>query len=419
MACDESASEQSFHSHVERVRKEIEIKFLQAHKLLQEREAYLLMELKRLVDEFSGEVLVDKIQQLSDSKEALIVTLKGNENTELLNQSLSPIDARIQEFETKFMTAKQTYKSVSLVWDDELEKKLSLLGDVILNAKKESKQDYTEITEPIAGFGKHSEAGSIPGVFCYPNDIAINPANNNILICDSGNNRVQVYNASGEYLFLFDEKMDGPSGVCIAQNKIYVTQYFANCVNVYSTSAKFETSVGCKGNKWLEFNKPRAIAISTKHSRIYIAEFDNNRIQSIGLDLKFLSIISNIYGAMDVKLTAQEIVLLSSSNPCVSLYSYSNQLIRRMILWGGTHPLLSPSRLLITLSHNSLLITDSYSHCVCVYSCEGSFLSKFGKSGEKEGELIQPRGLAIDAEGRILVASENPNQCIQCFPSQF
>ena len=418
MASADSVEDQNFLSHVERVRCEMKTKFQKAHKVLLDREEELLNTLKRLVDEYTGDGMTDQIRQLSDSKDALMTSLKGNENTEILNQSLAPINARIREFENRLLTAKDTYKSVSLEWDVELERKLSVAGDIRLNVVK-GIRDYKEIGEPVVAFGKHSEEGSLPCVFCYPNDIAINPVNNNIYICDSGNNRVQVYDKSGEYLYLFDEKMNGPSGVCISHNQIYVTQYYSHCLNVYSTETKFQKSVGSKGDKWLEFNKPRALAISTERNKVYIAEFDNNRVQCLNLDLTFLSIISNIYGAMDVKLTSEEVVILSSNNPCVFIYSYTNQLIRRMVPWGESQPLISPSRMFVTDLLNTILITDNDAHCVCVFSCEGEFLHKFGKSGVNRGEFIQPSGLSIDTQSRILVVSENPDQCIQIFISQY
>ena len=49
------------------------------------------------------------------------------------------------------------------------------------------------------------------------------------------------------------------------------------------------------------------------------------------LDLSFHSIIDVIFGSQDVKLTPEEIVVLFLRNPCVSIYSYSHQLIKEMI----------------------------------------------------------------------------------------
>ena len=166
---------------MERVRSEIQTKFLRAHKILQDREADLLAELQRLVDEYTGDGITQQIKQLSDTIGDLFISLKGNENIEILHQSVVPIHARIHNLEEKHKKIKSTFKRVSLEWDVELDKKLSVAGDIRLNAVKEGIRNYKEIGEPVVVFGKHSkEKDSSPGVFCYPNGIAINPENNYI-----------------------------------------------------------------------------------------------------------------------------------------------------------------------------------------------------------------------------------------------
>ena len=157
MASADNLREESFLSHVERVRSEIQTKFLRAHKILQDREADLLAELQRLVDEYTGDGITQQIKQLSVSKDGLRDTLTGNENKLILDQSLAPIDARIKELETKLQSAKYTYKRVSLEWDVEFDKKLSVAGDIRLNAVKEGIRNYKEIGEPVVVFGKYSE----------------------------------------------------------------------------------------------------------------------------------------------------------------------------------------------------------------------------------------------------------------------
>ena len=414
MASADCVGEESFLSHVERVRSEIQSKFLRAHNILQEREADLLAELQRLVEEYTGKRITQQIKQLSVSKDALRETLTENENKEILDQSLAPIDARNKKLETNLQSAKDTYKRVSLEWDVELDKKLSVAGDIRLNAVKEGIRDYKEIGEPVVVFGKHNKEGSSPGVFCCPFGIAINPENNSIYICDPGYNRVQVYDKSFEFVFQFSEKMNGPVGICFKQNKVYVTQYTSHCLNVYSTEGKFLKSVGVKGKKELEFDKPKGLDISTDKDRIYITEYENDRVQCLDLNLKFNSFIDNVLGTFDVKLTSNEIVVLSCRNPCVSLYTYSHQLIREIIPRGEGNVVVHPSFFVLDKSLN-ILITDFESNCVSVFSFGGELLHRFGKKGEKRGEFIIPSGIAIDVEGRILVASQNPEHCIQIF----
>ena len=414
MASAYGVREESFLSHVERVRSEIHTKFIRAHELLQAREADLLAELQRLVDEYKGEGITLQIKELSISKEGLRDALKGNENKIIFELSTAPIDARINELETKLRTAKDSYKSVSLEWDVELDKRLSVAGEIRLNAVKEGIRDYKEIGDPVAVFGKHSEEGSSPGVFCCPRGIAINPVNNSIYICDGGYNRVQVYNKSFEFVFQFSHEMNVPICICIKQNKIYVTQWSSNCLNVYSTEGKYLDSVGEKGKEELEFEEPRGLDISTDRGRIYIAEHENDRVQCLNLNLKFNSFIDDVYDAIDVKLTSNEIVVLSSCNPCVSLYTYSHQLIREMIPCGQGNPVVISLSLLLDNSLN-ILLADFVMHCVSIFSFGGELIHRFGKEGEKRGDFINPRGITIDVEGRIIVSSENPEHCIQVF----
>ena len=414
MASAYGVGEESFLSHVERVNSEIHTKFIRVHELLQAREADLRAELQKLIDEYIGEGITQRIKQLSISKVALSDALTDNENKEFLENQLANIDARIAELKTKLQTAKITYKSVSLEWDVELEKKLSVAGEIRLNAVKEGIRDYKAIGDPVAVFGKHSKKVSSPGVFYYPTAMAINPVNNSIYICDGVNNRVQVFNKSFEFVFHFNDKMNEPTGICIKQNKVYVTQFSSHCLNVYSTEGKCIKSVGVKGKNELEFDLPRGLDISTEKDRIYIAEYGNDRIQCLNLNLTFNSFINNIYGAMDVKLTSNEIVVLSARNPCVSLYTYSHQLIREMIPRGEGNPIDDPCYFILDESLN-ILIADYGRHCVSIFSFGGELIHRFGKEGEKRGDLINPRGITCDVKGRIIVASENPEHSIQLF----
>ena len=389
-------------------------KFIRAHDLLQAREADLLAELQRLVDEYTGKGITLRIKQLSISKVGLRDTLTDNENKEFLENQLANIDARIAELLAKLRTAKDSYKSVSLEWDVELEKKLSVAGEIRLNAVKEGIRDYKEIGDPVAVFGKHSEEASSPGVFWYPTAIAINPVNNSIYICDKGNNRVQVFNKSFEFVFQLKDNMKTPAGICIKQNTVYVTQFISHCLHVYSTEGKYLDSVGVKGKKELEFDKPLGLDISTDRDRIYIAENENDQIQCLNLDLTFNSFIGDIYGAIDVKLTSNEIVVLSSRNPCVSLYTYSHQLIREMIPKGEGNPIVKPISFILDEAAN-ILITDLENNCVSVFSFGGELIHRFGRKGEKRGEFIKPMCIAIDYQKRIIVVSHNPNYCLQIF----
>ena len=404
-----------FLSHVERVRGEIQDKFFRAHKVLQDREAELLAKVEELKDEFIGDHITHQIQQLTKSKSEMITTIQENDNQDVLEQNLGNIDTRIKKLEQKLLIAKNTYLDVSLEWDVGLEEKLSLTGEILLNdVTQKQVRNYKNIKMPVVTFGKHRKQDSSPGVFCFPVGVTIHPVTHNMYICDVANQRVQVFNEFFNFVFLFNGRMDGPNGICIKRNKVYVTQYNSNRLNVYSTDGKCLESVGGEGNNHLEFHQPKGVDISTEMNRIYIAEYGNDRVHCLNLDLTFHSTIDDVFAVNEIKLTPDEVVVLSHANPCVSLYSYSHQLIRKMIPRGEDYHLKVPCRFVLDKYFN-ILLCDSKSNCVCIYSYTGEFIHTIGQEGRERGDFINPTGITTCPQGRIIVISANPNNCVQVF----
>jgi len=70
----------------------------------------------------------------------------------------------------------------------------------------------------------------------------------------------------------------------------------------------------------------------------------------------------------------------------------------------------------LTFDHHRglLLVVDSYNHRVQVFSCgDGSFVSKFGKQGDKPGHLQYPNGLAIDHDHDRILITDRANDRLQ------
>ena len=79
---------------------------------------------------------------------------------------------------------------------------------------------------PVATFGLHRNSeSSSPGVFCYPSGVAVDPITNYLYVCDPGNNRVQDFNEPFEFIFMFSDKMNQPTGICLKHNNVYITQF--------------------------------------------------------------------------------------------------------------------------------------------------------------------------------------------------
>ena len=401
----------------DRARREIREKFARAHHLLQEREAVLLAEVQELEDTIK-QGIADEIRQLAFSKEQLESTLKGNNVQEFLHQTITLFDEKISKLKIVREKAKGM-GNMDFEWNLELESKLSILGAIRVNGEKKSDElirEYKKKGVPLAVFGKHDVNSENPGIFAKLEGITVDIDTNNLYICDYGNARVQVFDKLFQFLFMFCEKMNGPCGICILQERVYVTQYKGCSLNIYSVQGKFLSTVGKEGNGELEFKDPRGVAVSTEWRKIYICESGNNCVQCLNLDLSFNCFISDIYYAKDVKLTVEEIVVLCGENPCIRIYNASHQLSRQMISRGedSANQVWSAGSLLLDSDLN-IMMTDKYRHCVCIFSYTGALIHKFGKKGEEKGEFIRPIGLSMDSEGRIVIVSRNPNNCIQLF----
>ena len=212
----------------------------------------------KLEDDFIGDVMAKDIEQLNSSKDALMNALTGNVNKDFLDQNLANIDTRIDELKQKFRTVKDTYKSVNLEWDVELEDKLSLTVDILLTRKQV--RQCRNINMPVVTFGKCSnEETSPPGVFCRPTGLTIDPTTNYLYICDKIKNCVQVFNKSFEFLFQFSDMMESPAGICVNHDKVYVSQY--RFLTVYSTDGQYLPFIGGKGKDHSRLDDPRGLDI--------------------------------------------------------------------------------------------------------------------------------------------------------------
>ena len=410
-SADALVEEESFLTQVERAREKIGVKFRRAHQVLMDRESTLLSDLQQLESRYRGEGVAVQIREITASKEQLMTTMKGNENQRKLRHKFASLDTRIRELEFSLERVRDKLGSVVFEWNGELERMLSEAGVIRVRAAL----DYKKKGKPIKTACKHmNEPSKVDGTFCCPQSIAIHPQTKNIYISDEGNNRVQIFSHSLEFILKFNGRMNTPGGLCISQNKVLVTQHKSHCLNVYSIGGQFLRSVGKLGERELEFDMPTGISVSTAKNRIYICEMNTRRIQCLNSNLTFHSFINDILIPKDVKCTPDEIIVLNIMSPYICGFNYSHQLIREIIPFGDGTPILLPFN--FCLDHqNNILIVDFEANSVIIFSNKGLLLHMFGQGGVGRGEFVSPTAIALDSAGRIIIASENPDHCVQLF----
>ena len=414
----------SFVEQLKETREKIKNCFQRCHEALRVRESTLLSRVDEIEREYNSKTLEmrELLESLNSIKAITSDKLKSNKVKETNEAILSTIDSKIAE-----LTA-DTDSSIEFEWDTLFETSIEQLGNIMLSGQTNISPSLTfpPVVKPVVPDYK---AKQLPTAYCCkssqqrapremndPRCIAVHYATGNIYIADFGNHRVQVFSCKGKYLFTFDENMNGPIGVCIANDRVLVTQYDGCCVNAYGLDGKLINSVGSKGRGEAQFNKPFGLAVSDRTHNVYVCDWANNRVQIFSEDLKFHSMLRVVafHYPLDVKVTWDRVLVLVEEDPCLFVFDSNHILINRLITWGAGKQTKYPASFDIDRDYN-IIMSDFYNHCVYVFSQEGEEIHMIGKRGEGIGEFYYPWGIALDNTGRIVVVCRKNDNCLQFF----
>ena len=420
-----SLEKTNFVEQIKVTRKSIQDSFKKSHEALRVRESNLLSRVDEIEKEYNSKTqeMKELLESLNNIKSLSSNTLKSNKVTDtregvtaLINQKIAELTADIDS-------------TIEFEWDSLFETDIEQLGSIKLNGQinisptrtfspqvKPVVPDYKAKQLPTAYCCKKSSEQKAPGELYTPRGIAVHYKTGNIYIADLSNNRVQVFTCNGDYLFMFNEKMTQPVGICITHNRVLVTQYNGHCITMYELEGKLIKSVGSKGSGEAQFNCPHGLAVSDRTNNVYVCDLGNNRIQIFTEDLKFHSMLGiGVFNQpRDIKVTRDRVLVLDESNPCMFVFNSNHVLTNRLITRGDGKQTNYPVCFDIDREYN-IIMSDYSNHCVYVFNQEGEEIHRIGKSGQGIGEFINPWGIVLDNTGRIVVVCQKDTACLQFF----
>ncbi|KAI6657235.1 Cell surface protein [Oopsacas minuta] len=361
------------------------------------------------------------VETLNTNKSMNSDTITDNELKDTLDGVISLIN-KITELTS------ETDISIEFGWNNQFETDIEQLGSIKLNNQtdisptrtfppqvKPVVPNYKAKQLPTAYYCNHSDKKA-PGELYYPRGIAVLNQTGDIYIADYCNDRVQVFSCNGDYLFMFSEKMENPVGICISQNKVFVTQWYGHCINNYELEGKLIKSVGSKGNGEAQFDGPRGLDVSDRNSNVYVCDCNNHRVQILTQEFKFHSMLGiDLFNhPRYVKVTRDRVLVLDESDSCMFVFNSDHVLTNRLITRGGGKQTNYPCCFDIDRDYN-IIMSDYRNHCVYVFNQEGEQIHKFGKEGQGIGEFINPWGIALDNTGHIIVVCKKNTNCLQFF----
>ncbi|CAH0561422.1 unnamed protein product [Brassicogethes aeneus] len=211
---------------------------------------------------------------------------------------------------------------------------------------------------------KFGEFGVMEGQFTEPSGVAVN-AQNDIIVADTNNHRIQIFDKEGRFKFQFGEcgKRDGqllyPNRVAVVRTSgdIIVTERSpTHQIQIYNQYGQFVRKFGAN-----ILQHPRGVTVDNK-GRIVVVE------------CKVMRVI---------------------------IFDQTGTVLQK---FGCSKHLEFPNGVVVN-DKQEIFISDNRAHCVKVFSYEGVYLRQIGG----EGITNYPIGVGINANGEILIADNHNN----------
>jgi DNA-binding beta-propeller fold protein YncE len=223
----------------------------------------------------------------------------------------------------------------------------------------------------IEELGRFGGTGTDPGLFKNPSALDITD-DGKVLICDRGNNRIQVFDLHGNFL----------------------------------------KNIGGFGSSGDQFDEPLDVwARSTLN--IFVADYNNERVQRFDRNLNFINTFYSNEGNDD-RFQFFEVlsVAYSSQGDLFILEAGENKIIKFQretaqsafgFFESGKGELNDPIQIDVT-SNQKIIVSDAGNSCINIYDYFGTFLNNIKFPG-----LKNPNGLFTDDAGRIYVTDIGNN----------
>jgi tripartite motif-containing protein 71 len=206
-----------------------------------------------------------------------------------------------------------------------------------------------------------------------PIDVVVD-ANSQIYISQMGKNFLQSFDFRGRHLANLYGPEDAPfkpGRMCLdAQGRLYVVDRVEARIIVYDPEGSFQFQFGGKGEGQGKFRLISGIAVDSV-GRIYVADSRQQPVQIFDRDGNFLRAFGR-HGSS------------------VEEFSFP----------GGIH----------IDQNDRIWIVDTFRHQVKVFSSDGSFLFHLGEFGTEAGQLFFPIDIALDQYGKIYVLEKGANR---------
>ena len=211
------------------------------------------------------------------------------------------------------------------------------------------------------------------------------------------------------------EQIDNLFGIAVnTKGNIAVTDIGKHYVYIFDKNGKCLRKIGDKG----QFKYPLGVTY-LKDDEILIADTNNNRIQQINIQTGTVVKTFGKEGEGTREFNLPTDVCLDEERRIVVTEIWSKR-IQVMSCQGETISIfgnIGPEKLKGPRSclpyKDKFFVSDGGNNCINAFDKSGTFLHKFGKQGNQDGQFNNPSGLLIDSSNNLLVCDQWNNRVQQ------
>jgi len=169
---------------------------------------------------------------------------------------------------------------------------------------------------------KCGSKGNGNGQFYHPWGVAVDPRNNQIVVSDGSNNRVQVFDEKGAFIRAFgssgsgDGQLSGPYGVVVdLQGNCFVAEGGNHRVSVFNANGQFLRTFGSNGNGNGQLSHPGGLGLLS-NGNIAVCEFGNNRVSLFGFQGNFVRHVGDgqLFNPFHLFVDSDDKILVANNN---------------------------------------------------------------------------------------------------------
>lgn len=264
-----------------------------------------------------------------------------------------------------------------------------------------------------------------------PYSVANDPAGN-IYVADTGNNRIQKFDASGAFVTNWgtygtaNGQFISPSAITLdPTGNVYVADTDNNRIQKFTADGVFVTAWGSSGSDAGQFTQPLGIA-ADQAGNIYVVDAGNNRIQKFNASGTFVT-SWGAYGNGDGQLnnpysiatdSAGNVYVADTGNGRIQKFDSGGTFV---LAWGlegsATGQFIQPSGIAVDPGGN-VYVADTNNQRIQKFTSGGVFVSAWGSEGLDNGKFSYPRGITTDSVGNVYVADTGNSRIQKFAPSE-